>query len=60
MKKYDLTRRQVSELLGISCKKVEIWRTPTCDAWLAKPGSSNYNDMPDHRLELLRLKLGDK
>ena len=60
MKKHGLTRKEVSELLGVSCTRAVVWRTPTCDSWMASEDASNYRNMPDPMMELLRLKLGYK
>ena len=68
MKKHGLTRRAVSNLLGVSCrynKQTYTWVTPTVNCWLAKPelrGRKNkgYNNMSNQMLELLQFKLGDK
>ncbi len=60
MKKYGLSRKKVSKMLGVACTKSVVWRTPTADSWMASEDASNYRNMPDKMLERLRLKLGDK
>lgn len=45
MDEYDLKARQVAQLLGVAYMTVRIWRT------------LNAKQIPDSKLELLRLKL---
>ena len=45
MDEYNLKARQVAQLLGVAYMTVRIWRT------------LNAKQIPDSKLELLRLKL---
>jgi transcriptional regulator with XRE-family HTH domain len=51
MKRYELTRPKVAEILGMSLSSV--------DAWLADITSTRYRKMPSRMLELLKFKLGE-
>lgn len=59
MKKHDLTRTDVCELLHLSITK--SGQTPAVAKWLASPEDrSNFRHMNDAMFELLELKLGER
>jgi len=59
MKKHDLTRADVCDLLHLSITK--NGQTPAVAKWLASSkDSSNYRAMNDAMIELLELKLGER